>query len=83
MGGFLVSKLVKPTKIFCSGTSDETGVDRLLVSKAKPDIRAVAARILRESDPAVRQEVGGLDPPNRIFRQLAELATLFVGDCGA
>jgi hypothetical protein len=31
----------------------------------------------------MRQEVGGLDSPNRILCQLAELATLIIGDCGS
>jgi len=50
----LVSKLVKPIKVFCSKASNETGFDRLLVPEAKPHIRTVAAGILREANPAVR-----------------------------
>jgi hypothetical protein len=38
-GRVLVSKLVKPTKVFCSGTSNETRFDRVLVPERKPDIR--------------------------------------------
>jgi len=50
MGGSLVSKLVKPTKIFCSWTPNESGVDHLLLSKTKAHIRAAAARILGKTD---------------------------------
>jgi hypothetical protein len=82
MGGFLVSKLVKPTKVFGSWASHETGFDDLLFSEAKPNVRAVTAGVLREANPAVRQKVGGLDSPNRVFCQMAELATLFIGDYG-
>jgi len=83
MGVFLVTKLVKPTKVFCSRTPHETGFSCLRFPEAKPDVRAAATGVLGEANPAVGQEVGGLDPPNRIVRQLAELATLFIGDCGA
>jgi hypothetical protein len=83
MGGFLVSKLVKPTKVFCSWASYETGFSRLRFPEAKPNIRAVAARVLREANSTVSQEVARLDSSNRVFCQLAELAALFIGDCGA
>src|SRR6202790_1082962 len=73
-GGFLVSKLVKPIKIFCSRASHETRFGSLWFPEAKPDIWTVAEGICREANPTMRQEVGGLDSPNRVFCQLAELA---------
>jgi hypothetical protein len=82
-GGFLVSKLVKPTKVFCSWASYETGFSRLRFPEAKPNIRAVAAGVLREANSTVSQEVAGLDSSNRVFCQLAELAPLFVSDRSA
>src|SRR5438132_1885330 len=80
IGGFLVIKLVKPSKMLCSWPPDESGLDQLLASEAKPDIGTAAARVLRETDPAVRQELGGLDLPDRRFDQLPELAPLVVTD---
>jgi hypothetical protein len=81
MGGFLVRKLVKPTKVLCSWPTHECGFGLFRPSKAQPDIRAAAAGVLRKANPAVRQELGGLDPTNRVLDQLAELKTLCVGDC--
>ena len=43
IGGFLVSKLVKPTKVFCSGAPHEIDLDQLLFPEAKSEIRAGAA----------------------------------------
>jgi hypothetical protein len=82
-GGFLVRKLVKPTKVFCSGASNKTCFSRLWFPKAKRDIRAVAAGIFAGSEPRYEQEVGRLDSPNRVLCQLPEFATLFISDCGA
>jgi hypothetical protein len=53
IGGLLVSKLVKPTKVI-SRTPDEGSVDKILSAQAKADIGTAAARVLRESDAAVR-----------------------------
>src|SRR5207244_10256855 len=61
IGGFLVNKLVKPTKILCSWPPHQIGRDQLLSSETKPDIRACTARVLRKANPTVRQELGGLD----------------------
>src|SRR2546427_5006705 len=80
MGGILVRKLVKPTKGFCSWPPHQSGLDQILPSQTKPDIRAAAAGVLRETDSAVGQELGGLDPPDRFFDQLAELLALVVRD---
>jgi len=83
MGAFPLSKLVKPIKALCSWLPHEGGFSQILPSQAEPDVGAAAARILRESNTAVRQELSGLDPPNGVFYQLAELLALLVGDPGA
>jgi hypothetical protein len=46
MGGFLVTKLVKPIKTVCSWTPHHSGVDHLLLSKTEAHIRTGAARVL-------------------------------------
>src|SRR5437870_12579089 len=64
IGGSLIIKLVKPIKIFSSRPPDKSGLDQLLTSETKPDIRATAARVLGETDAAVRQELRRLDLPD-------------------
>jgi hypothetical protein len=68
IGGYLEIKLVKPTKVF-SRTPDEASVDQFLATQTEADVGAAGAGILRETDPAVRQELRGLDPANRVFHQ--------------
>src|SRR5438132_3602884 len=75
-------KLVKPIKTFCSWPPDESGLDQLLPSETKPDIGTAAARVLRETDAAVRQELGRLDLLDGGFDQLPELAPLLICDGG-
>jgi hypothetical protein len=82
MGGFLVIKLVKPTKAVCSWTPHQSGVDHLLFSKTKAHIRTGAARVLGKADATVRQKVCRLDAADRAFNQVTEFLTLFVSDCG-
>jgi hypothetical protein len=81
MGGYLEIKLVKPTKVL-SRTPDKAGVDEFLSAQAQTDIWAVDAGVLGKANTAVRQELGCLNPTNRILHQLAKLLTLFVGDRG-
>src|SRR5205807_6884091 len=83
IGGFLVMKLVKPIKLFRSWAPDESGFDQLRASETKPDIRTAAARVLRETDAAVGQELGRLDLLDGGFDQLPELAALLICDSGA
>ena len=73
-------KLVKPIKTFCSWPPDESGLDQLLASETKPNIRTAAAGVLRETDAAVWQELSRLDLPDGGFDQLSELAPLLVVD---
>src|SRR5207247_10955564 len=74
IGGFLVMKLVKPIKLFCSWPSDESGLNQLVTSETKPDIGTTAAGVLGKTDAAVGQELGPLDLPDGGFDQLPELA---------
>src|ERR1700720_2115138 len=83
MGGFLVIKLVKPTKTVSSRTPYQSGVDYLLFSKTKAHIRAATARILGKANAAVREKVGRLDAADGAFNQVAEFLALFVGDGAA
>src|SRR5207253_11423217 len=82
IGGSLVMKLVKPIKAFCSWPPDESGLDQLLASETKPDIRTAAAGVLRETDAAVWQELSRLDLPDGDLNQLTELAPLLIRDRG-
>jgi len=82
MGGLLVSKLVKPTKVFCSRTAHQSGIDQVLFSQTQSKVRASDARVLRKSDAAVGQELGGLNPSHGVFDQLTEFIALLIGDCG-
>src|SRR5438309_7146840 len=76
-------KLVKPIKTFCSWPPDESGLDQFLPSETKPDIGTAAARVLRETDAAVGQELSRLDLPDGGFDELRELAPLLIVDSGA
>ncbi len=78
MGGFLVIKFVKPTKIVCSRTPHESGVGQNLLSQTKPNIRTAAARVLGKTDAAVRQKVCRLDPADCALYQITELLTLLL-----
>src|SRR6266566_1065803 len=83
IGGFLVMKLVKPIKAFRSWPPDESGLDQLLPSETKPNIRTAAARVLGETDAAVGQELARLDLSDGRFHQLSEFAPLLIVDSGA
>jgi len=78
MGGFLVIKLVKPTKIVCSWTPNESSVGQLLLSETKPHIGTAAARVLRKADATVLQKVCRPDTANCAFHQAAKLLALFL-----
>jgi len=67
IGGFLVIKLVKPTKVFCSWASDKGKVDELLFAEAKSHIRTAATGVLRKADTAVRKKLGRLDTSDGFF----------------
>src|SRR5438552_17154687 len=69
-------KLVKPIKVFCSAAPHQCGLDHILASEAKPNIRTAATRVLRKTDATVGQELGRLDMLDGGFDQLSELAPL-------
>src|ERR1019366_9897553 len=78
IGGFLVSKLVKPTKVF-SRPPDHSFLRQFLPSQAPADVRTAGARVLRKADAAVGHEVTGLNSLDRVLNQAAKLPSLFVG----
>jgi hypothetical protein len=78
MGGFLVIKLVKPTKIFCSWTPHQGGVGHDLFAKTKSHLRTAATRVLRKANTAVRQKICGFDSTGRALHQAAKLQALFL-----
>ena len=80
IGGQLVRKLVKQTKVLCSWPPDEAGFDQLWLIQTKADIRTRAARVLRETDTAMWQELGRLDLADGLMDQGIELLPLLVGD---
>jgi hypothetical protein len=69
MGGYSVIKLVKPIKILCSWTPHQSSVSHRLLSKTEAYIGTAAARVLGETDAAVRQKVRRLDATDRAFHQ--------------
>src|SRR5205823_4834173 len=82
IGALLLRKLVKPTKLFGSGTPHQIRINEVLAAEAQPDIRASTTRVLRKADAAVRQKLRRFDSLHGIFDQLAELTALFVCNCG-
>src|SRR5208283_5059447 len=81
IGGHLVNKFVKQTKID-SWLAHKGGLDHVALIEAEPDEGAGCARILGKTDPAVRQEQPGLDPSYRVFDQGCELLPLLVRNGG-
>jgi hypothetical protein len=80
MGGVLVRKLVKPTKVVCSRAPNERRFGQIVPAQAEPDIGTAGAGVLGEADATVGQELGCFDPPNRILDQVAKLLSLPVAD---
>jgi hypothetical protein len=81
IGGYLVNKFVKQTKIN-SRFAYKTGLDQVGLSEAEPEEWTSGTRILRKTNAAVRQEEPGFDPPDRVIDQGGELLPLFLGDGG-
>ena len=82
IGGFLVIKLVKPTKTLCSWTPHHGGVDHFVLAKTKPHIWTAAAGILRKADATVGRKVRRLDAADCALHQATKLLSLFVGNGG-
>jgi hypothetical protein len=66
IGGFLVIKLVKPTKLFCSWPPNHGGVCQVRFTETKPYVRTAAAGILREANTTVGEELGRFDTSDRV-----------------
>jgi hypothetical protein len=79
MGGYLVTKLVKPIKTVGSWTPHHSCVDHFLLSKAGAHKWTNAAGVLGETDATVRQKVRRLNSADRAFHQVAKLLALFLG----
>src|SRR5204863_9455373 len=58
MGGSLVRKLVKHTKVFGSWPANQSGFNQFRFIQAKPYIRTAAAGVLGEADAAMGQKLG-------------------------
>jgi len=81
MGGVLVIKLVKPTKVL-SRSPDYAFLHQFLPSQTEADVGTAGAGVLGKADATVPQKLGGLDPPDGVFDELAEFLALLVGDRG-
>ena len=68
IGGFLVTKFVKQTKVD-SRLAHQRSFDQIALVQAEPDKRTGGARVLGKADAAVRQEQTGLDPADRVLDQ--------------
>ena len=77
IGGYLVNKFVKQTKIN-SGFTHQRGFDQVALIEAEPNEGAAGARVLGEADPAVGREVARFNLPDCALDQGAEFRTLFV-----
>ncbi len=81
IGGYLVNKFVKQTKID-SWLAHECGFDQVGLVEAESDEGAGRARILWEADPTMGQKEPRLDPRDRVRNQRGPLLSLFFGDRG-
>jgi hypothetical protein len=82
MGGNLVRKLVKPTKVVCSWAPYQRSLSQILPSQTEADVGTAGTGVLGEADATVRQKLGRFDPPYRVLDQPAELFSLFLADSG-
>src|SRR5664280_2885213 len=81
MGGYLVTKFVKQTKID-SRLADQPALNQIALVEAEPKKRAGRTRVLGEADAAVRQEQSRFDTADGVVDQGGELLRLLVGDGG-
>src|SRR5882724_10215947 len=80
MGGLLVRKLVKHTKIFSSWAPHQPRFSQILPPQTQANVGTAGAGVLREADAAVGQKLGRFDPPDRILDEMTEFLTLFIAD---
>src|SRR5450759_787598 len=81
MGGHLVTKFVKQTKID-SRLANQPALHQIALVEAEPKKRTGCTRVLEETDAAVGQEQSRLNPTYRVVDQGLELLPLLVGDGG-
>src|ERR1019366_8594206 len=81
MGGYLVTKFVKQTKID-SRLADQPSLHQVVLVETEPEKRTGGTRILGKADAAVGREKSGLNPTGRVVDQGPELLPLLVGDGG-
>jgi hypothetical protein len=81
MGGYLVTKFVKQTKID-SRLADQPALNQIALVEAEPEKGTGGTRILGEAYAAVGQEQSRLNPTYRVVDQGLELLPLLVGDGG-
>jgi hypothetical protein len=67
MGGFLVRKLVKHTKIISSWPPHQPRFRQILPSQTQANVGTAGAGVLGEADAAVGQKLGRFDPVDRIL----------------
>jgi len=77
IGGYLVNKFVKQTKID-SWFAHEGSLNQGGPVEAEPDERARGARVLGEADAAVWKEVPRLDSPYSVIDECCKFLVLFV-----
>src|SRR6185437_8678141 len=65
IGGSLVRKLVKHTKVLRSWSTDQGSIHQRLFAQAKPNVRTGTAGILGKANSTVRQKLGRFDLLNR------------------
>src|SRR6266478_1929444 len=82
MGGILVCKLVKPTKVFCSRAPHQRRFGQILSPQTEPDVGTTGAGVLGKADATVGQKLGGFDPSDRVLDQSPEFFALVVVDRG-
>src|ERR1019366_2161512 len=81
IGGYLVNKFVKQTKID-SWLAHQAGLDQVGLVEAEPDEGAGGAGLLWEADATMRQEQPRFDPSDCVIDQGRELLPLLVRNGG-
>src|ERR1019366_8807910 len=81
IGGHLVSKFVKQTKID-SRLANQPGLHQIALVETEPEKGTGCTRVLGEADAAVGQEQSRLNRTDRVVDQGLELLPLLVGDGG-
>jgi len=61
----------------CSSDTDKTRADEVLIIKAKPEMEAARATVLRKADATMRRELGSLDLGNRGAHDSIKFRSLF------